>query len=460
MRLLPHRAWMLASLCLVLSPAYAADPAAALSQDIDRYLAPYVQGRNFAGVVLVAKGGTPLFEKAYGYAVAGADVPNTPATKFHIASMSMQFTAAAVMRLVERGKFRLDTTVDTIVPDAPHGKEISVRELLTETSGLPDINTLPDYNEILLHPQTPASLVQKISGEPLLFAPGSQYQHEEHSAYNLLALIVEKATGLDFASALQQEVFAPLGMRDCGADDSAGAIVAHLAEGYAPEGVRGLSRAPYIDWSAKTGNASVYCTAADEARWVDGFMHDRLLSRQSRETMLAESKAHLGYGWFVNTSKRFGVPVYYMNGRSPGYASYLLYMPDTQLTVVVLSNIYASVTTQIGGDLAALALGKHYDAPPAPISLDADALKHMEGRFLFGPDFYRPNGVLSVQVNGGDVFLDWGGGQTSALIPVGKDRFIDRSYWEDVVFVRAADGRIMQLDYDRFHGKRVDDPKP
>jgi CubicO group peptidase (beta-lactamase class C family) len=454
MRLSSHRGWLLAALCLILPPLRAA-PAAPLAAEMDRYLAPYVLGDNFSGVVLVSRAGKPLFQKAYGQAVAGYGVANTPATKFHIASLSMQFTAAAVMRLIDTGKLTLDTRVDKIVPELPHGAEISLRDLLTETSGLPDINNLPDYDEILLHPQTPSSLVQKISGESLLFVPGSQYQHEEHSAYNLLALIVEKVTGLGFDAALKQLIFVPLGMRDCGADDSSGAIIAHLAEGYAPDGVHGLSRAPYLNWSAKTGNASVYCTAADELRWVDGFMHDQLLRRQSREIMLADSKAHLGYGWFVAASKRFGVPVFYMNGRSPGYASYLLYVPDEDLTVVVLSNIYASVTTQIGADVAAIVLGKPYTPPPAPVVLSTDALKQVKGKFKFGPDFYRPNDVLSLLVRDGDVFLDWGGGSSSPLIPVSKDHFIDRNYWEDVTFVRGADSSIVELDYDRFQGKRV-----
>ena len=425
---------------------------------IDRYLTPYVEGNNFSGVVLVAKGDRLLFQRGYGHADLEQRVAVTPATKFHIASMSMQFTAAAVMRLIEQGKFQLDTTVDKLVPDFPHGGEITVRELLTETSGLPDINDLPDYDQLLLHPQTPASLVQKISGMPLLFPPGSGYRHEEHSAYNLLALIVERSTGLGFDAALRREVFLPLGMTGCGADDSTGRPVPGLAAGHAPEEIHGLAAAPYLDWSAKSGNASVYCTAADELRWVQGFMHDRLLSRASRETMLAESASHVGYGWFVNTSKRFDMPIYYMNGRAPGYASYLAYLPGPQLTVVVLSDIYASVTTQIGGDVAAIALGQPYAQPPAPVRLDAAALQGIDGQFRFGHDFYQPDSVITLVKQDGDVFLKWGDGRLSPLIPVGHDRFIDRSYWEEVWFGRDGRGDISVLHYDRFEGARLPQP--
>jgi CubicO group peptidase (beta-lactamase class C family) len=460
MPLSSHRGWLFAALCLILPPLRAA-PAAPLAADMDRYLAPYVLGNNFSGVVLVAKGDQLLFERAYGYAALGQRVANTPATRFHIASLSMQFTAAAVMRLVDAGKLELDMPVAKIVPGLAHGDELTVRELLTETSGLTDINGLPDYDAVLLHPQTPATLVAKIDGKPLLFTPGSKYLHEEHSAYNLLALIVERVTGLSFDAALRREVFAPLGMQGCGADDSGGVIVADLAEGYAPDGVRDLVRAPYLDWSAKTGNASVYCTAGDEFRWVQGFMHDALLSPRSRGIMLADSTSHTGYGWFTGTSKRFGGPIYYMNGRAPGYASYLVYLPEQQLTVIVLSNIYASVTTQIGADLAAIALGRPYAATPAPGSpLSADALEGMQGQFKFGADFYQPDGVLTLVTQKGDVFLKWGDGSLSPLIPVGHDHFIDRGYWEDVSLIRAADGRIVQLLYDRFQGQRISESAP
>lgn len=450
------RGWLLTALCLVLAPIWAA-PAAPLSADMDGYIAPYVAGNNFSGVVLVSRKGEVIFQKAYGQAVIGHSVPNTPETRFHVASLSMQFTAAAVMRLVEADKFSLDTPIGKLLPGVDHGDAITVRELLTETSGLTDINGLPDYDEMLLHHQTPASLVAKISGKPLLFTPGSQYLHEEHSAYNLLALLVEKTSGLDFATALQNLVFLPLGMRDCGADDSSGNIIPRLAEGYAPEGVRGLARAPYLDWSAKTGNGSVYCSAGDEVRWVDALLHDRLLSARARKVILAESKSHVGYGWFVKPSKRFGVLAYYMNGRSPGYSSYLLHVPSQGLTVVILSNIYSSVTTEIGENLAAIAIGKPHEPATNPIGLDKETLSGLRGSFRFGADFYQP-GLLVLEVEDGDLFLRWPDGRLSPLIPVGQDRFIDRAYWEDVRLVRDTQGKITRLDYDRFQSQgRTDD---
>src|SRR5580765_6731291 len=174
---------------------------------VDTYLQSYVRTNNFAGTVVVEKNGTILFQKAYGLADREHRVENTPATRFHIASMSMQFTAGAVLRLVDQGLIKLDDHVGEFVPGIPGAEQITIRDLLVERSGLPDINALPDYNEILQHHQTPATLVGKIAGQPLLFEPGSKFLHEEHSAYNLLALIVEKRSGIPFAAAVERLVF-------------------------------------------------------------------------------------------------------------------------------------------------------------------------------------------------------------------------------------------------------------
>jgi CubicO group peptidase (beta-lactamase class C family) len=146
---------------------------------IDSYLQPYVQSRNFAGGVLVEKSGTVIFEKAYGFADRQHRIRNTAKTQFHIASMSMQFTAAAVLRLVDAGSISLDEHIGDFIRGIEGGDKITVRDLLTDRSGLPDINALPDYDEdVLQHHQTASSLIAKIQGKPLLFEPGTKFLHE------------------------------------------------------------------------------------------------------------------------------------------------------------------------------------------------------------------------------------------------------------------------------------------
>ena len=436
------------ALCAVGSFGQGASTVAA----IDEYLQPYVQSGNFAGTVLVKKKGRVIFERAYGFADREGQVRNTTKTRFHIASMSMQFTAAAVLRLVDAGSISLDERVGDFAKAIEGANKITIRDLLTERSGLPDINALPDYNDVLQHHQTPESLVAKIAGRPVLFEAGSTYLHEEHSAYNLLALIIEKKTGVPFTAAVERSVFRPMGLAASGVDDDSIANSALMAKGYEPDGTFGIRPANSIHWSAKTGNASVYTTAGDEARWVDALFSGHALSVTSRSAVL-DTSTRVGYGWFKGENKRLGQIAYYMNGRAPGFSSFVLYMPDSKLTVVVLSNVYSSATTTIGYDIAALSLGLPYERLQLGKSrVDSAKLKRCTGTFQFGPDFYQANAKVSLVARGQELSMRWPSGDVSALIPLGEDHFVDRSYWVEVIIERDGSGKPAALIYDQFRG--------
>jgi CubicO group peptidase (beta-lactamase class C family) len=423
-----------------------------VAKAIDAYVQPYVESGNFAGDILVERDGKIIFEKAYGFSDREHRLRNTGKTKFHIASVSMQFTAAAVLRLVDAGSISLDEHIDNYVPGIEGGNRITIRNLLTERSGLPDINSFSDYDQVLQHPQNPSSLVAKIAGRPLLFEPGSKFLHEEHSAYNLLALIVEKRTGVPFAVAVDSLVFRPMGLTRSGIDDDSKDPTERIAKGYEPEGTYGLKPARSIYWSAKTGNASVYTTAGDEARWVQALFTGHALNAASRDAVL-DSSMRVGYGWFKDENKRFGKLAYYISGRAPGFASFVLYLPHVKTTVVVLSNIYSSATTTIGYDIAALSLGLSYERFHFPGErANSSELKTCTGTFQFGSDFYQANAKVTLTAKGRELSMNWPSGDVSALIPLGRDHFVDRSYWENVEIERDESGQPTELVYDHFRG--------
>jgi CubicO group peptidase (beta-lactamase class C family) len=419
---------------------------------MEAYLRPYVATQNFSGSVLVSRDGRTVFSQSYGSADAEKGRRNTLRTQFHLASMSMQFTAAAIMRLVDSGRLTLDMPVAEIVPALPQGDKITIRHLLTQTSGMANINDLSDYPQVLETHQNADSLVKRVLGLPALREPGGAYAREEQSAYNLLALIIEKKTGLGFATAMRRLVFAPLNMGDSGIDDDSPHHDSMMAKGYEPLGVFGLRPAHPIHWSAKTGNASAYTTVLDEQKWLGGLFETAFLSAAARATIF-DMSARVGYGWFKSNNPRFGAPVYSMNGRAPGFASAMMYFPETRLSVVVLSNIYASVTTRIANDLTALALALPVESPNIRTEPLARAvLAGLHGDFSYGADFYQPNATLRLRTSGEDVTLVWPNGDISALIPTGPDRFVDRSYWVAVELKRDGRGDV-QLIYDRFTGQ-------
>lgn len=420
---------------------------------IESYLVPYVESSNFAGSILIEQRGRTIFEKSYGLANRDTRVGNTAATRFHIASISMQFTAVGILRLIDQGTLGLNTHISEVLSGIPGGEKITIRDLLAERSGLPDINDLADYNEVLQAHQTAASLVAKIKDRPLLFEPGSKFLHEEHSAYNLLALIIETKTGLPFAAAMKKLVFRPAGLSRTAIDDDGFAAAPDLAKGYQPIGTSGLEAATPIHWSGKTGNASVVTTAREQALWTRAVYGNRLLKPASLQAILDTSQKP-GYGWFRSLSPRFHEMVYYMNGRAPGFTSFVLYLPREQMTVVVFSNIYSSATTDIGNDVAAIALDLPFQGfktrkpPPSP-----QEMRSCVGSFKFGPDFYQKDAEVNLTATDNELSLHWPSGDISPLIPLAPDQFIDRAYWEEVRLERGTDGHPRALIYDRFRGE-------
>jgi CubicO group peptidase (beta-lactamase class C family) len=441
---------------LLFVPGLASAQQTTIASAIDAYIQPYVATNNFSGQVLVKRGSQVLYEKSFGEADRERHRPITPVTRFHVASMSMQLTAAAVMRLIDQGKLSLDTRVSEIVPAIRGGDRMTIRNLLEMRSGLSDINARADYDTILQHPQTPANLVAFIARDSLLFEPGSKYLHEEHSAFNVLALILERKTGVPFPRAMRYVLFGPAGMRYSAVDNDRSSCSSDAARGYAPEGVAGLTPARKIYWTAKAGNASACTTARDVARFVASVFHGSLLKPASRAAVLDTAGPPVGFGWFRRQSTRFGEFAYYMNGRAPGFASFVLYLPREDLTVVALSNIYSSVTSDIGYDVASIVLGRPYKKFEVQTPLIAADSLHLDSlKFTFPADFYQPNATLTFVKNGAEMFLRWPSGDLSPLIPIDRDHLIDRAYWEPVNILRDDRGYPRAITYDRFEGSRA-----
>ena len=441
------------ALSLAAIPQPSMGKTSALPSAIDDYVRPYADTRNFSGVVLVARNGEPVFARAYGFADRARKAPNRTNTRFHVASISMQFTAVAALRLVQAGKLSLDTPVSSLLPAYPNGARITVRHLLTQTSGIADINDQPDYQQVLGAHQTPLSLVEKVQQLPPARQPGT-YDGEEHSAYNLLALIIERRSGLPFAQAVKQLVFDPLKMSDSGIDDDGPQATHGSAVGYQPEGLYDLALAPRIHWSGKTGNASAFTTAGDELKFVKGVQAGDFLKPELRSLMF-DPATPAAYGWFKSDSKRFGQRVLSMSGRAPGFASAMISLPKENLIVIALSNVYASAPPDMAAEIAALALSRPYDRLSLKTAVDSASLFGLPRDFQFPKEFYQPNAIVRVQAADGRVSLRWPSGDTSMLIPTETDQYIDRAYWMPVSIDRDSTGKIRQLRYGTFIGLAV-----
>jgi CubicO group peptidase (beta-lactamase class C family) len=219
-----------------------------LEAAVDGYLHPYIASNNFQGAVLIAQKGKVLLKKAYGLANYELNVSNTRETRFHIASVSKPFTTAAILLLQERGLLKTSDTLAKFIPDYPNGDKITLIHLLSHTSGIPNINSFPDYDEFAKTRHTVAELVAKFKDRPLEFAPGERYQYS-NSNFNLLAYVIEKVSGESYGGYLQKNIFTPLDMSATGHDGDASMLISNRASGYQPVGLNTHVIARFLDWS-------------------------------------------------------------------------------------------------------------------------------------------------------------------------------------------------------------------
>lgn len=417
---------------------------------VDEYLEPYLATRNFSGTVLIGKEDQVLFRKGYGFADHDQGVANEPQTVFHLCSVSRTFTSAAILLLQQQGKLSVNDRLSKYFPEWPRGDEITIHHLLTLSAGFPNINTLPGYMSWSMSPQTPSSLCEKFRGLPLEFEPGTKSVHS-NSNYNVLALLIEEVSQKTYGQFLRDEFFAPLEMTQTAHDDHSDQLVPHEAIGYLPTGRTGIGLMPTPDWSVKTGNGSLYSTVDDLYKFDRMLTHNRLLDEAATEQLFAEHFPANGYGWFV--SKESAVTRVNISGRSPGFGAYWVREIEPDITVIVLGNLYSSATIKIGNELLRIAKGEPIETPTLRLApLPSESLRDFPGAFQFGPDFYRPNGIVRVRIKDGHL-VD---GRNAWLIPAGDDRFIHRIYWSNLEFVRDRSGKVMELRYDSYTGKKME----
>jgi D-alanyl-D-alanine carboxypeptidase len=225
----------------------------------------------FTGVVLVAKAGEIIFRQGFGFANRQWAIPNTPETRFRIGSITKQFTAAAILRLTERGKLGVHDRLGQHLPDAPESwHNVTIHQLLTHTSGVPSYTDLPDFlTRISLEERTPKAIMELTSGQALEFPPGDRFRYS-NTGYILLGSVVEAISGQRYSDFLENEFFQPLGMADSGYDHT-WKIVERRADGYTCIGGK-WRHARFIAMSLPYAAGGLYSTADDLYRWSQALM--------------------------------------------------------------------------------------------------------------------------------------------------------------------------------------------
>lgn len=388
-----------AAVCLLAQAAASPSPEQ-LTTSFDAYMDAAVRVNRFAGTVLIARDGRPVFSKAYGMANLELDVPNTTGTVFRLGSITKGFTSAAIMMLQERGKLSVHDRMCKYVTGCPAAWEpVTIRHLLLHMSGIQSYTELPDYGQLMPLAVTHDVMMARIKDLPLEFPAGEKYKYS-NAGYYLLGMVIERASGKAYADFLQENIFTPLGMTSSGYDSSR-RIIKNRASGYTWEGGP-LVNALYIHMTVPGAAGALYSNVDDLLRFDQALYTERLLSRTSLQETFTPVIDERAYGWGVR--KRFGHNVTELDGGINGFRSSLSRYPDSRTTVVVLANIRELATRDVANDLAAILFGAPYTVPQArrAITLDAKILERYAGQYrLTGLPASAPVNIHTVTVENG-----------------------------------------------------------
>lgn len=412
--------------------AAAAESAPNLAR-MDQVIRSFVSKKQFMGTVLVARGDHVLLSKGYGFANLEWGIPNSPDTKFRLGSITKQFTAASILLLQERGKLSVHDLLKKYVPDAPPAwDKITLFNLLTHTSGIPNFTALPDYRSFSLLPQTPAQLLARFRDKPLDFEPGTRWSYS-NSGYAVLGYVIEKVSAESYAQFVQKNIFDRLGMRDSGYDSNS-KIIERRASGYVLSS-SGLLNASYVDMTVPFAAGGLYSTTLDLWRWERALFGGRLLSPASLEQMVTPFKHDYAFGLEVHTMN--GVEVIEHSGGINGFNTALAYYPQIELAVVVLGNVNGTAPDQIAEYLGALAQGKPVELPSErrTVSVDARILAGYVGDYALNPKF-----LISITRDGDRLFEQATGQPKLEIFPSSEKEFFLKVVDAQITFVTSGAG--------------------
>lgn len=440
----------------------------ALAKKVDALFAPYDRTDSPGAAVLIMKGGKVLYQRGYGMANLEYDIPITPATVFHIASDSKQFTAFAILLLAAEGKLALDDDIHLYLPRIPDfGKKITIRNLLNHTSGLRDqwellIMAGWRMDDVITQDQ----ILRLVEGQKELnFNPGTEYLYS-NTNYTLLAEIVAKVSGQSFTEFTQKRIFEPLGMNRTHFHDDYTKIVKNMAYSYAPVGA-GFQKC--VLSYATVGATSLFTTTQDLAQWIDNFEHPRVGDAAIMTEMQTPGKLNNGvpinYACGLLTGYYNGLKYIWHDGADAGYRSAIYRFPKQHFAVAILSNAATLSPNQLAVQIADLYLNHvSPNIPPAAppkqhreVAADPEAYSQYIGRYQLQPGFIitvsKEKDHLMTQATGQDKF---------EIYPEGKDAFFAKIAEIQVIFVRDGAGmvtglRVLQSGQD-FPAPRMDEP--
>ncbi|MBD0405318.1 serine hydrolase [Flammeovirga sp. EKP202] len=309
-------------------------------EKIDSVLSVSYEQGIFNGSVLVSMNGKDIYKKGFGYANFEYKIPNTVNTKFEIGSCTKQFTSMLILMLMEKGKIDLDEKITAYLPEYPSetGNKISIHNLLSHTSGIPDYIGLPELECLLYKENAPDEFIKVFWNLKLDFEPNTKFQYS-NSNYFILGVIIERITGKSYSQMLQEYIFTPLEMYNSGTIDIT-EILEDKAYGYIHINDT-LTVAPRWNTTAAYAAGTIYSTIEDLLKWQLALQSNKLISQESFDKMLTPNLVPYGYGFAVlDQTKKYGrtFTLYGHEGEIPGFRSLIHNVKEDNSTIILLDN--------------------------------------------------------------------------------------------------------------------------
>ncbi|HEX6308647.1 MAG TPA: serine hydrolase [Longimicrobiales bacterium] len=363
---------------------------AALTARIDSIVNAAIGARGAPGIsIAVVRGADTIALEGYGLADVENEVPVTDRSVFRIGSVTKQFTAAAVMKLVDQGRIRLDAPLSEYLPDYPGpGARVTIHHLLNHTSGIPSYTGMgPDFWNRSRLDLTHEEMLDLFARDSLEFEPGSRWEYN-NSGYYLLGVLIEKVTGQPYDQHVRGALFEPLGLAQTMYCHQA-PIIPHRVQGYARDAGTLVNAAPLS--MNPPGAAGALCsTARDLIRWTDALMAGRVVSTESLARMMTATSLTTGttnpYGYGLTNGQLGPHEAIQHGGGINGFTAFLARYPEQDLTIAVLANGPTDAgALQARIARAVLGLPEPPIAQQPEVPIDAAALERYTGTYDLAP---------------------------------------------------------------------------
>ena len=366
--------FLMGAASIVRAQVAAPDSGAVPVEAVDAYVRGVLEKRHVPGAsIAVVKDGRVVLAKGYGQANVELNAPATEETVYQLASVTKPFTASAVMLLAKDGKIGLDDKIGDRLPDLPDAwKAVTVRQLLSHTSGIKSYTSARDFDKMMRKDFAPREILDLVAKEPLEFPPGERWSYS-NTGYFLLGLLIEEASGKPYADFMAERVFGPLGMTRTRVNDLR-AVVPGRAQGYEWDG-KGLRNGEYVSPTQPFSAGALLSTVVDLAKWDAALSNASLLDEPTLRGMWTRTRlgkggeADYGLGWQVSEAE--GRPMIAHGGGIPGFSTQVCRFPGEKLSVIVLTNLEGGHAGEMARGIAGVIVPALAPKPMEPIA-DAD----------------------------------------------------------------------------------------